>query len=360
MFRNNGIQKADPFSLRGHRRRKSLHFIVFSTLMAVILGCVAAHGEEWRFDEGFEKPNADGQQPVGWTVSNGTLILDDAVAFNGKHSMKLTATPPFDGTYAAYRLTAKGEDEVRFSLYMRGYQVHTPPDVLEGAKVWLVWHDSDGSANSIVKETQPLSGTFKWQELTGKTILPTEAVDVDIRIGFGKGVSGTIWIDEVSVSVEASKILVGEELATGVVIGLVIVLFPLGFAIGIRRVRAQHRDLPAYEHELAWEKTRAVLRTRMLQQGISRYYVDNILRRMDDNPMLRQDLLVNLDLPLEQLPESPDQQKDSSTSGLAGCVVWPLFLVAICHSLSWKLIVPGFAGFLGYFVAIISHRSSGR
>jgi hypothetical protein len=130
-------------------------------------------------------------------------------------------------------------------------------------------------------------------------------------------------------------------LTAGVVVGLTIVSFFIGLIIGLAR-----RKPSVSESDPQWEPIRTVIRTQMLQQGIPQQQVDDILHRMDISTKLRQEVLSKLGIPLERVPQAPDQSNRPSKMTTGGVIAFPLPLWFV----SWKLLVPGYAGVLGYFI----------
>ena len=168
---------------------------------ALLLASVAHALETEARNLSFEdSTQATGGRAPGWEFlqHGGTpsfeLAIDDQVAKDGKHSLRIKRTGPEPYCLASQTIKAdrfRGK-RIRLTAFMRLDNVESFGRGMSGAFL-LLKSDGGGSRSFDDMRDRPLRGTKPWTEVNLEIDVPSAAAVIE----FGAGLtgSGTLWVD---------------------------------------------------------------------------------------------------------------------------------------------------------------------
>ena len=140
--------------------------------------------------------SADGV-PAGWTAlwtrdeGAGQLAVDGTVAHGGTASLKVTHSGARDWAVSQEAiLRVEPLDVFAIGAWLRGEGLERSADIS------VVLRGADGTAISWMHGRRGRSGTYDWQRVEGRFIVPRGAATVQFRLT-GSG-PGTVWMDDAS------------------------------------------------------------------------------------------------------------------------------------------------------------------
>ena len=177
-------------------RSRMIPLVLALMLVAPIAGAQAGLLK----NPGFEEGTAENGVPAGgWWVykteeGQPDVMVDKAVAHQGKAAVRLSAAKASKFTVVSAPFAVTPYDDIRFEAFMRGQGLRGG---IDSVGIALSFRDRDGKVfdrNWVYPEKLP-SGS--WVHLSGIADVPAEAVTGEIFLQFNRAV-GAVWYDSVS------------------------------------------------------------------------------------------------------------------------------------------------------------------
>lgn len=155
--------------------------------------------------------NGDFEESVThWRIPEGTAKVDSQTFRNGKHSLYYLNEDPEQYETFTQDIPALPGEVLHFSVWVKGAGIRQPtgqpPTAFDGAGIYLQSYDENGVyIDGVFPDC--LLGTFDWQEVKGKAIIPPNAARVSIGLYLRKGSVGQVWFDDVTVRKEAPPLM---------------------------------------------------------------------------------------------------------------------------------------------------------
>jgi len=178
-----------------HCAQKYFYLAASSLLLAALPACAKTVtepklGPNLAKNAGFENGSSN------WNIPQGTAKVVSDEAHSGTHSLYYSNTDAKQYKLFSQHVNVKPGQHIRFSVWIKGKDVGKKGSS-EGASLFM----QSSGASGYVGGSFPsrLTGTFDWKQVTGEYTVLKEATSTSVGVYLRKGVTGTVWFDDVEV-----------------------------------------------------------------------------------------------------------------------------------------------------------------
>ncbi len=147
---------------------------------------------------GFEQPAAKGGLPAAWRGDSAVYARDTAVAHTGRASLRFTNADPKKYRLCSARVPLKKGKRYEFSVWVKTKDIRGADT---GATICVEWSGADGKWLGG-RYPGGVKGTSQgWKLVKGVTPpIPDDAARCSLTCYVRKGMTGTAWFDDVSIT----------------------------------------------------------------------------------------------------------------------------------------------------------------
>ncbi|MGI2298112.1 S-layer homology domain-containing protein [Paenibacillus sp. GXUN7292] len=191
-------------------RMKGMWLLIIAMLATVAPQAVFGDGEANNSGGNLVKNGGFEEQLSFWNIPQGTAAVDSNVFRTEGNSLFYENNDPNQYELFMQDIPANPGETIHFSVWIKGedieQQTGLPPTSEDGAAVFVQSYDAN---NKYIDGVFPagLLGTFDWQEVKGKAIIPPNAARVVIGLYLRPQTVGKVWFDDVIVQREMPQLM---------------------------------------------------------------------------------------------------------------------------------------------------------
>lgn len=173
-------------------------YLAAAALMITALPSCAQTASEPKLGPNLVKNAGFEDGAIGWSIPAGTARVVSDEAHSGKNSLNYTNTDAANYKLFSQQLNVQPGQILHFSAWVKGQNITGK----EGAGLYVQSYDANGK---YIGGEFPhmLSGTYDWKQVIGAYAVPSNAASTSVGLYLRKGITGTVWFDDVEVRAEA-------------------------------------------------------------------------------------------------------------------------------------------------------------
>lgn len=191
--------------------RKKWMWLLIAVMLATVAPQAVFGDENTDSNGGNLVKNGDFEGQLSfWDIPQGTAKLDSDVFRSEGNSLFYENNDANNYQLFMQDIPAIPGETVEFSVWIKGEDIEQPtgqpPTSEDGAAIFIQSYDAN---NKYIDGVFPagLLGTFDWQEVKGKAVIPPNAARVAIGVYLRPKTVGKVWFDDVVVQREVPQLM---------------------------------------------------------------------------------------------------------------------------------------------------------